>query len=245
MTREDAVTRAASRAVDRRGRRAMLLSLSVVAVGVGVALTALFIGRAQQADAIAVLESRVDASTAAAQQLADQVRSLGGVPAVQPPSPERGEQGVGIASIVPGECALTVRLTDGRESTAGNLCRPGRSVTATTTDGCFVAVGFSDSTSLRVGPFCGPPGASGTPGRDGQDGADGQDGQSPPCLSEESQCRGADGRDGVDGASPRGWVTTRADGSEETCTRDESSSDAAPTYSCETTSPPTLIPRGR
>ena len=249
---DDVVRRAARDAVDKRGRRLMVALFGVSLLGVVGLLVAFFDSRdtaESQQSAIEALEVRADASTAAAQQLADQVRSLGGVPAVQLPAPERGDTGVGIASVDPGPCSITVRLTDGRASTADGLCgRPGergehgRSVVSAAANGCDVVLAWSDATTQRVGPFCGPPG---TPG------VNGADGQTPPCMAEPSQCRGADGPEGkpgdpgADGAPPRGWVTTRADGSEEACTRDTGSPDSDPTYSCETTSPPTLLPKGK
>jgi hypothetical protein len=194
------------------------------------------------------LDDQADASATAAQQLADQVESLGATPVVQPPAAEAGPAGVGIASVDNAPCAIVVRLTDGRSTTRDGLCpRPGRDIEDTTADGCFVNVAYSDQTSSRIGPFCGAPGKEGPEGREGRKG---DDGETPPCMSEPDQCRGtngtdgADGADGRDGAPPRGWVTTRADGSEETCTRDAGSPDDAPTYSCETTSPPTLLPIG-
>ena len=204
------------------------------------------------------LDTRADASGAAAEQLATQVRSLGATPVVEPPVVERGargEPGVGIASVESAPCAVVVRLTDGRSTPVDGLCgrpgRDGRSITGAAPAGCDVLLSWSDATTSRVGPMCGPVGASGQAGQDGRDGQDGQDGQPPPCMSEPSQCRGANGEKGdqgdrgVDGAPPRGWVTTRGDGSEETCTRDSGSPDSAPTYSCETTSPPTLLPNGK
>jgi hypothetical protein len=150
---------------------------------------------------------------------------------------------VGIASVEHAECALTVRLTDGRQTTADNICGrngdDGRSITSASPSGCDVILSWSDATTTRVGPLCGPAGPSGTPGADGQDGQDGAPGEPGPAGPQ-----GPPGDAGTDGAPPRGWVTTRADGSEETCTRDAGSPDDAPTYRCETTSPPTLLPIG-
>lgn len=122
-----------------------------------------------------------------------------------------GVDGVGIANVRPGDCSFKVRLTDQRLYTVGDLCgedgkpgadgeagESGRGIESTTVvDGCFVQVTFTDDTSGRWGPFCGP---AGQPGEDGTDGQDGEDGQTPPCMSEPNQCRGEDGKDGADGA---------------------------------------------
>jgi hypothetical protein len=212
---ENVVRRAAEDAVDTRGRRTMWICFGVMLLG----LAAL---------GVAYVDSRDTASDQAAAigQLADQVRSLGATPVVEPPAGQpgaRGEPGVGIASVEPAPCAITVRLTDGRQTTAGDLCgrpgRDGRSITGAAPAGCDVLLSWSDATTSRVGPMCGPAGPSGTPGRDGQDGVDGQ---TPPCLSEPTQCRGADGDKGDQGEpgpacpggyEPRPAVITAPDGS--------------------------------
>lgn len=68
----------------------------------------------------------------------------------------------------------------------------------------------------------GVPGVPGTPGKDGQDGVPGQPGQ--------------------DGRPPAGWTWTDADGRAQNCTRNASSPDSAPTYSCSASSPPSSTP---
>lgn len=172
------------------------------------------------------------------------------------PQPKDGADGVGIASVSPGDCRVSILLTDGRSYTVDRLCgadgddgADGRGITSTATEGCFVRVTYSDSASQRLGPFCGPQGPP------GQDGADGADGQTPPCMSEPSQCRGPvgpagppgeDGQDGVDGADgqpPAGWTWTDAAGREQSCTRDADSPDEAPTYTCTAEPPQTGVPQ--
>ena len=245
MTAEDRVRGI----VDDAARQAMRDPMARRATWIAVAVLALCLGGGGLYFALRLdeLDTRADASGAAAEQLATQVRSLGATPVVEPPVVERGAQGepgVGIASVESAPCAVVVRLTDGRSTPVDGLCgrpgRDGRSITGAAPAGCDVLLSWSDATTSRVGPMCGPAGASGTPGRDGQDGADGE-----PGPQGETGPQGPPGDPGADGQPPRGWVTTRADGSEEACTRDTGSPDSDPTYSCETTSPPTLLPKGK
>lgn len=103
--------------------------------------------------------------------------------------------------------------------------------------------GIPGLTGLRgeVGPRgpVGPPGAAipgedgadGSPGVDGKDGTDGTDGKD-----------GTDGTDGAPGEPPAGWITTRADGSTETCTRAVDFNPATPRYTCTTAEAPPVEP---
>lgn len=107
--------------------------------------------------------------------------------AVQVQQSTPGRDGVGIADVQTGMCAVTIVLDDARRYTLGDLCgKPGRGISKAAQDGCYVTVTFTDnSTPVRLGPFCG---------------RDGADGQSPPCLSEPDQCHGPQGETGETGA---------------------------------------------
>jgi hypothetical protein len=92
---DDVVRRAADAAIDRRGRRAMWISLTVMLAGVltlGWAYASTAAANAEQTEAITALEQRADANAETAQKLANQVEGLGAIPVVQPPG-ERGPTG--------------------------------------------------------------------------------------------------------------------------------------------------------
>ncbi|WP_367128338.1 hypothetical protein [Saccharothrix sp. HUAS TT1] len=148
----------------------------------------------------------------AAQALYDQVRALGGTPAVQPPAPgERGEPG---AQGEPGERGRDG--VDGQDGTDG------------TTPPCLAEPGQcrgADGTGVPGQP--GTNGADGQPGRDGAPGKDGVDGK--------------DGLDGRDGQPPASWTWVDGDGRTQSCTRNPGSPDNVPTYTC-TGEPPTGPP---
>jgi hypothetical protein len=92
-----AVSRAAEAAIDHRGHRLMWACLMLVVIGVtavGIVVWSVLSGQDEQGDAISSLELQADRNAVAAQQLANQVRDMGGQPVVQPPSPgERGPAG--------------------------------------------------------------------------------------------------------------------------------------------------------
>jgi hypothetical protein len=155
------------------------------------------------------------------------------VNAPDPVPPEDGRDGVGVASVQPGDCAVTIRLTDGRTRTIGDLCgaegepgEPGRGIASVEQDDCYVVVAYTDGSGpSRLGPFC------------GEDGTDGEDGKTPPCLSEPGQCRGAAGEAGEDGQPPAGWTTEYPDGGREECRRAEGFDPQSPRYTCTYTPP--------
>lgn len=112
---------------------------------------------------------------------------------------------------------------DGKDGSAGAA---GRSITAVATTGGHLVVSFSDGTTQDAGALpAGPAGAAGAdstvPGPAGPAGPAGQTGAD-----------GHDGKDGKDGAPPAGWSYTDALGGQHTCSRDTSSPDSAPTYTC-------------
>ncbi|MGW4114832.1 hypothetical protein ACWEFJ_28490 [Actinosynnema sp. NPDC004786] len=158
MTADDRVTaalhQAAVEARDDRGHRWMWAGVLAALVGV------LWLGWSglDQAAEIGALDRQQRAAAEAAQQLADQVRAMGGTPTVQPPTPgERGEPGPPGPPGGPGR--------DGKDGVAGTsppcLAEPGQ---------CRGA----DGTGVPGPP--GPPGANGVDGQPGRDGAPGQDG---------------------------------------------------------------------
>lgn len=63
---------------------------------------------------------------------------------------------------------------DGRDGTKGDQ---GVSLTGAALDGCDLVFSFSDTTTVRVGPICGPTGKDGGDGRDGRDGKKGDTGR--------------------------------------------------------------------
>jgi hypothetical protein len=151
-----------------------------------------------------------------------------------------GIDGVGISRVDTGDCALTIRLTDGRSDTLSDLCGepgkdapPGRGIASTEQDGCFVTLTYTDALSQRLGPFCG------IAGPQGEQGEKGEPGLSPPCMSEPTQCRGPIGERGADGNPAQSQTFTLPDGRTFSCARDEGSPATAPTYTCTQTAPPT------
>lgn len=163
-----------------------------------------------------------------------------------------GIDGVGISRVDTGDCALTIRLTDGRSDTLSDLCGepgrsapPGRGIASTEQDGCFVTLTYTDALTQRLGPFCG---VAGPPGEQGPQGEQGEPGQSPTCMSEPAQCRGPIGERGADGNPAQSQTFTLPDGRQFSCNRDEGSPATAPTYTCTQTADPTppdgLLPGG-
>jgi hypothetical protein len=157
------------------------------------------------------------------------------VNAPEPSPPEDGRDGIGVASVQPGDCKVTIRLTDGRTQTVDDLCgadgkggEPGRGIASVEEDGCFVTVAFTDGTEpRRLGPFCGKDGADGADGKDGEQGPPGKDG-----ADGERGPEGPAGPPGEDGQPPERFTFTDTAGREQTCVRDEDSPDTAPTYTC-------------
>lgn len=83
--------------------------------------------------------------------------------------------------------------------------------------------------------------ATGEPGKPGDPGADatgepGEPGQSPPCLSEPTQCRGPEGQPGQNASLPASYTKTYPGGVVESCSRN-GGSEANPTWFCTTTTP--------
>lgn len=169
--------------------------------------------------------------------LCGKAREVQAAPAVEP---RDGINGVGIARVDTGSCALTIRLTDGRSDTLTDLCGepgadapPGRGIAATAQDGCFVTLTYTDALTQRLGPFCG------VEGQKGDTGDQGEPGKSPPCLSEPAQCRGPIGPRGEDGNPAATQTFTLPDGRKFSCVRDDGSPNTAPTYTCTQSVDPT------
>lgn len=169
--------------------------------------------------------------------LCPQARAVQEAPAA---APRDGINGVGISRVDTGDCALTIRLTDGRSDTLSDLCGepgkdapPSRGIASTAQDGCFVTLTYTDALSQRLGPFCGVAGPA------GKNGEKGEKGDPPPCMSEPTQCRGPIGPAGQDGNPAQTQTFTLPDGRQFSCTRDDGSPDVAPTYTCVQTAGPT------
>jgi len=137
-----AIDQAVVESRDSTGRRIIVVSILVLAAGVAALMFVVLRGF----DRVDVLETRAsdlgkqsDSNARAAQLLADQVTRLGGVPVVQPPTPEQGPTGE--------------RGPAGR-GIAGTAIVDGRLIVA-----------FDDGTTRDVGPVVGQPGANGAAGR--------------------------------------------------------------------------------
>lgn len=195
-----------------------LCALFMMCVGV---LAWVLVSQHQQ---ITALSQQATANASAGQQLADQVRKLGGVPVVQPEAGPAGTPGA--------------QGTPGAPGTPGATGRPGQA-------GASGQKGDTGATG-PTGPSGPPgvPGAAGTNGSDGTNGADGQDGANgpagpagaagPPGPQGEPGPSGAPGADGADGEPPYGWTYTDDLGIEHTCTRTADFDPQSPTYTCST-----------
>ena len=75
----------------------------------------------------------------------------------------------------------------------------------------------------------GEPGVPGVPGEPGIAGPTGEPGSNPPCLDEPNRC---------EGEPPIGWTVTKADGSTQTCAREQNFNKDAPFYECTESPPP-------
>jgi hypothetical protein len=164
-----AVARAAEAAIDHRGHRWMWACLAAVVVGLAllaVAMWSVLSGQDRQGDAIASLTHQADSNASVAQQLAAQVRSMGGQPVVQPPVPgaqgPAGAQGVAGPGGPPGP--------SGPSGAAGPIGDTGPTGSAGT-DGAPGAAG-SDGAQGPQGQV-GPTGAQGPKGDTGPSGAAG------------------------------------------------------------------------
>jgi hypothetical protein len=193
-------------------------------------------------DLAAEVDRRCRAGGVAAAELGSLCAKAREVQDAPAPVVRDGLDGVGIARVDTGECALTIRLTDGREDTLTDLCGEpgkdapaGRGISSTEQDGCFVTLTYTDALTQRLGPFCGVQGPRGEKG---------EPGLSPPCLSEPYQCRGPIGPRGEDGNPAQTQTFTLPDGRTFSCARDDGSPDTAPTYTCSQTSPPNSAPEG-
>lgn len=139
-------------------------------------------------------EERAEKAEKTADQLCDQIESMGRTCVARPSiQPEKGDPGRGIAGVVAQGCSIRIRYTDATTETVGPFCgadgspgprgsdgprgslgprgspgADGVSITNATTDGCDVVISFSNGETRRVGPFCGPPGEDGEDGRPGR-----------------------------------------------------------------------------
>jgi hypothetical protein len=211
----DPIERAIVQPAAREARRShVLIYAAGVAVVVGVlGLALLWWAQHQQIDQL-----RADGNTTAAQaqQLAQQVRSLGGTPVVQPAAPgPQGPQGL------PGQNGAT-----------GPMGPPGPA-------GAPGVTGPAGPTGPPGAP--GADGKDGVNGQDGETGPAGPTGEAGPAGPAGPQGPagppGPAGAAGEPGQPPSGWTTTYPDGSTETCSRAPNFDPASPQYEC-TVQPP-------
>lgn len=229
MTRDEIVQQAVDGAVDRRGRLLLAGLAAVVAVGAATLFWLWADGRGEVGElrtTVAELETEADAAGRDAAALADQVRALGAAPIVDPgPPAEPARPGRGVTGTsLTGDGRLLIAYSDGTTQDLGRIVQPGapgRGVTATSlVDGHLVLV-YSDGTTQDVGPVVGDAGAN---GRDGADGEPVRRVASTAVVNGRLVVTYTDGATADAGPLPAGtpplrWTTTRADGSEETCTR--------------------------
>ncbi|CRK59086.1 Flagellar hook-length control protein FliK [Alloactinosynnema sp. L-07] len=202
MTADDVAAKIAAetpgRLKDHRGHRAMWAAIGITVLGLLVAVLAavVYVGETRSRDAdqdrtISALEAVAEDNGAIARQLSEQIRGMGGTPAVVAPEPgERGPRGE------PGEIGRTgLPGRDGRDGVDGQsppcLAEPTQ---CRGTDGVDGRNGVD-----------GRDGANGTPGVDGSPGADGAPGE-----------RGPDGAPGPTcptGYEPRPALIVGPDGS--------------------------------
>lgn len=164
---------AAKNVIDGPRRRKMLLTAVLVAVLAAVTiggLVWLYLSNTAQDRTIAQLETQARQNAVDAQSLAQQVRSLGGVPIVQPPQPgvkgDPGERGRGITgtTITPAG-RLVIAYSDGATEDKGPVVGakgdPGRAVTGSTLSGGDLVLLYSDGGRETVGRVLGEKGDRG------------------------------------------------------------------------------------
>lgn len=166
---ETVVKPAAAEARDNRAHR--LLWLFGVAMLLSVAvLGALYL---QAHSRLGALSGQAQQLSDDGQRLAQQVRSMGGTPVVQPGPPgaagEPGKPGRGITSTSLAGGHLIVAYTDGATQDVGQVegaaGAAGRSITGTAVVADALIVTYSDGTSANAGQVVGPQGAAGAAGR--------------------------------------------------------------------------------
>lgn len=190
----------------RDGRSHLIIYAAGAAVVAGIiGLALLWWGQHGQ-----ITQLRADGNTTAsqAQQLANQVRSLGGTPVVEPASPgPQGPQGLPGSNGATGSTGQTgAQGVPGQKGDKGDTGAAG-------TNGS----NGQNGNDGKTGPS-GEPGATGAQGPAGAQGATGPAGPA--------------GADGEPGQPPSGWTTTYPDGSTETCQRAANFDPASPQYEC-------------
>lgn len=200
-----------------RSRVVLIGLLIVVAVSLGTIAWHQFSSHASSET------NRADQATVSAEQLCEQVRSLGAICVVDPstlPKGPPGDTGATGAAGAPGGTGQT-----GRTGARGATGRGVASIICIDTEW---RVQYTDGViDNSAGKCTGPAGVNGVNGTNGTDGAAGAAGPAGPAGAP-----GADGKDGVDGKPPASWTYTNALGQMFQCTRDPGSPDTAATYSC-------------
>ncbi|MFB9925984.1 hypothetical protein ACFORO_12605 [Amycolatopsis halotolerans] len=219
MTNPDMEATAREAARQARDDRAHRLMAILGGIGIlGVIILGVFVFL--QSSEIGGLRDTGNATASQAQQLAQQVRSLGGTPVVTPPAPgPSGPQG-----------ATGAEGRQGPPGPSGPSGPPG-------TPGANGAPGSTGATGTPGTPgTAGAAGTNGLNGSAGKDGAPGPAGPSgspgPPGPAGPSGPQGATGNDGQPGQPPSGWTTTYPGGVTETCSRAANFDPSNPRYTC-------------
>lgn len=207
--RQNATRPAAEHARNSMMHRWLPIGMVLIVAGIiGLALL-LFLTSSRDTDKITALGGQVNTlagqqakAAQDAQQLAEQIRGMGGTPVVEPPQ-----------VVQPGPAGLPgVAGQNGSPGLKGDQGDPGPTGPAGKTG--------------PTGPS-GPAGDNGQPGVDGNDGAPGAAG-----AAGQPGAKGDPGQNGTDGQPPAGWTANYSDGSTETCTRADNFDPNNPQYTC-------------
>lgn len=225
-----------------------------------------FLREADLQTQVTSLADNAKQNNAAAQTLADQVRKLGGTPVVSPPPGPSGAQGPagpagaagrGITGTSISGGYLYITYSDGVTENKGQVVGAtgakgdtGRGITGANTTSGHLVLSFSDGSTSDAGAVVGPQGAVGATGPAGPAGrgiksvstSGGEltitydDGTSADAGPLPAGPPGPAGPVGPQGPPPTSWKWTDELGRTYNCTRDPSSPDSAPTYTCTTAS---------
>jgi hypothetical protein len=211
VTNPDPIAKeAAHQARDDRAHRWIVILAGIGILGVAVLGVFLFL----QSSEIGSLRESGNSTAAQAQQLAQQVRTLGGTPVVTPAAPgPSGPQGATGATGAVGPAGPS-----GPSGAPGPIGPAGPK-------------GDTGSNGTA-----GSSGSNGSPGKDGTAGATGPagqpGGQGPSGPAGPAGPQGPSGSDGQPGQPPSGWTTTYPGGATETCSRVPDFDPANPRYTC-------------
>ena len=260
---------AADDARDQAGRRRMTVLAAIAGLSLVAFAVTFFLLYAREGDLqqqVTALSSSAQDNHAAAQQLAEQVRKLGGTPTVQPPPGPTavtgpvgpaGAAGRGITGTAISAGHLFVSYTDGTTEDKGQVAgatgvkgSDGRGITGSNATSGHLVLSYSDGSTTDAGQVVGKDGATGATGPVGAAGrgvaslaentnnhliityTDGTTQDIGPLPAGPPGPTGPQGVQGPAGSPPAGWTWTDTLGRNYTCTRNASSPDSAPTYTC-------------